>query len=73
MKAFLDQIKEVMEIEERDISMTDNFKEYDEWDSLASLSLTAMLDEEYGVVFDTKELANLDTLQELYDEVMKRQ
>jgi len=72
MSNFLDEIKDIMEIEDRDIEMSDNFKEYEEWDSMSSLLLTSMLDEEYGVVFNTNELAKINTLQELYDATMKR-
>lgn len=72
MNTFLDQIKDIMEIEDRDIEMSDNFKEYEEWDSMSSLLLTSMLDEEYGVVFNTNELSQINTIQELYDQTMKR-
>jgi len=66
---FLELVKEVLEIEDRTIHMEDNFKAYDEWDSLANLSMVAMLDDEFGVVIDNQKFKNMQTLQELFDEV----
>jgi acyl carrier protein len=66
---FLELVKEVLEIEGRAIQMEDNFKEYDEWDSLANLSIVAMLDDEFNVVIDNQKFKTMQTLQELFDEV----
>lgn len=66
---FLELVKEVLEIEDRAIKMEDNFKAYDEWDSLANLSMVAMLDDEFGIVIDNQKFKNMQTLQELFDEV----
>lgn len=66
---FLELVKEVLEIEDREVQLEDKFKEYDEWDSLANLSLVAMLDDEFGVVIDNQKFKNMQTLQELFDEV----
>lgn len=66
---FIELVKEVLEIEDREVSLQDNFKDYDEWDSLANLSLVAMIDDEFGVVIDNQKFKNMTTLQELYDEV----
>ena len=46
---FLAQIKEVLEIDNREILLSDIFRDFDEWDSLSRLSLIAMLDDEYEV------------------------
>ena len=32
---FIELIKDVLEIEDREINMNDNFREYEEWSSLA--------------------------------------
>ena len=66
---FLKLITEVLEIEDRSIKLEDKFKEFDEWDSLANLSLVALLDDEFGVVIDNKKLKEINTLQELLEEV----
>ena len=69
---FLVLIKEVLEIEDREILLTDTFRNYDEWDSLALLSLIAMLDDEYGVAIEEKVFKTLLTLEDLYQEVQTR-
>ena len=68
---FIELIKEVLEIEDREVTLADNFKDYDEWDSLANLSLVAMIDDEFGVVIDNQKFKNMQTLQELFDEVSR--
>lgn len=71
-EVFLSRLKEVLEIEDRKIELTDNFRDYEEWDSLNQLSLIAMLDEEYGVQIETDEFNKLTTVGNLLDEVKKR-
>lgn len=64
-QAFLDQMKDVLDIEDRDLSLDDEFKSYDEWDSLAYLSTIAMIDDEYGVVISAAEFRTLITLGDI--------
>jgi acyl carrier protein len=61
----LDLIKEALEIEGREISLNDNFREYEEWDSLGQLSVIAALDENFGVVIEGAEFASINTIGEL--------
>lgn len=68
---FLELVKEVLEIEDREVQLSDKFKDYDEWDSLANLSMVAMLDDEFGVVIDNQKFKNMTTLQEVHDEVVR--
>ena len=69
---FLDLLKEVLEIEDRELSMSDHFREYPEWDSLAYLSVIAMLDEEYGVQIEGSEFKKLKTVGDLFAAVEKK-
>lgn len=71
MENFLEKIKETFEIEDREIAISDNFKHYEEWDSLNKLSLIVMLDEEYGIQISDDRLKDLNTLQDLFDEIQK--
>lgn len=64
-QAFLEQMKETLEIEDRELSLDDDFKSYDEWDSLAYLSTIAMIDDEYGVVISAAEFRTLTTLGDI--------
>lgn len=69
---FIEQLKDILEIEDRDLSVTDEFREFDEWDSLANLSVVAMIDEEYNVVIPTADFNKVKTIGELIEEIKRR-
>ena len=69
---FLELIIEVLEIEGRTIQMSDALRDFDEWDSLARLSLIAMIDDEYGVVIEDEKFKSLRSLADLYEEIQAR-
>uniref|UniRef100_UPI004049964A acyl carrier protein n=1 Tax=Flavobacterium sp. TaxID=239 RepID=UPI004049964A len=69
---FLEMISDVLEIEDKTLEMSDVFRDYDEWDSLARLSLIAEIDDVYNIVIEDEVFKNLVTLQDLYTEIQKR-
>lgn len=69
---FFTQLQEVLDAEGKIISLSDKFRDYDEWSSLANLSLIAMLDDSYGVVIPPDEFKKIQTVGELINEVKKR-
>ena len=69
---FIELFKETLEIEDRELSITDNFREYEEWDSIANLSVIAMIDVEYEVIVENSVFKNLNTLQELWDKIQEK-
>ncbi|TKG95410.1 acyl carrier protein [Puteibacter caeruleilacunae] len=69
---FIELFQETVEIEDREIQLSDNFREYEEWDSLAYLSVIAMLDEEFEVEIEEKDFKQISTIGELIEEVVKR-
>jgi acyl carrier protein len=64
---FVDLFKETLEIEDREISLTDEFRGFDEWDSLALLSVIAMIDEEYDVIIESNAFQKLQTVGDIYN------
>ncbi|WP_445713987.1 acyl carrier protein [Flavobacterium sp.] len=64
---FVDLFKETLEIEDREISLTDEFRGFDEWDSLALLSVIAMIDEEYDVIIESNAFQKLQTVGDVYN------
>ena len=46
-----------------------NFRNLDEWSSLAALSIIAMVDEEYGVTLKGDDIKNAATVQDLFNTV----
>ena len=69
---FLQLFKETLDIEDKEIQMTDEFRSFDEWDSIANLSVIAMIDDEYDVVIENSDFKNIKTLQALWEEIEKR-
>ena len=65
-------IKESLEIEDREVTENDKFKEFEEWDSLANLTLISALDEEFGVVIPTEVFNELETVSDLIKEIESR-
>lgn len=70
---FVQEIMETLEIEDASLVQdTTVFRELDEWDSLAALSTISMIDDEFGVTINNKDLRSVETLGELYDMVTER-
>lgn len=67
---FLDVFKEALAIEDKEIAISDEFRQYTEWDSLAHLSLIAALDEEFGTVIEQSEFQKLLTVEDLMNKVL---
>lgn len=70
---FVQEIMEILEIEDASLVQdTTVFRELDEWDSLAALSTISMIDDEFGVTINNKDLRSVETLGELYDMITER-
>ncbi len=65
-RKFIELFKEALEIEEREVNMDDEFRNYEEWDSLAYLSVIAMYDEEYDKQIEEAEFNKLRTVEDLF-------
>ena len=66
---FIELIKDVLEIEDREINMNDNCREYEEWSSLAYLSVIAML---YDCQIEEADFRKLQTIGDLYNAAIKK-
>ena len=69
---FIELFKETLEIEENNVSRDTVFRDLDKWDSMAFLSVIAMIDEEYDVVIEGNDFRELKTIGDLIDEIGKR-
>ena len=49
-----------------------NYKELDEWSSLLTLSIIAMVDEEYGIIIKGEDIRNPQTIEELFELVKSK-
>lgn len=67
LKEFIENFKELFEYEDvSNINGETFFKELEEWNSLSSLSLIAMVDEEYDVMLKGDDIRNADTIEDLF-------
>lgn len=69
---FIELFRETLEIDENNISRDTIFRDLEQWDSLAFLSVIAMIDEEYDVVIEGNDFKELKTIGDLIDEIGKR-
>ena len=71
MEDLIAKLADILEIEDLDI--TKKFSDYDEWDSLAGLSILALLDSDYNTSMSGKEIAAFDSIEAFCKEVLSRQ
>lgn len=71
MEELVLKLAEILEVDELDLSK--KFSDYDEWDSLAGLSILAMLDSDYNTTMSGKEIAAFDSIEAFCKEVLSRQ
>ncbi len=65
-KIFIEKLAEALEIETTDVLSTETiFRELEEWDSLAYLSVIAMMDEEFEIQIENVEFKQLKTLGDI--------
>lgn len=68
---FLELLKEAIEIEDREVNMSDEFRNYEEWDSLKYLSIIAMYDENYDIQIEEAEFKKFLTVEDLFNATQK--
>jgi len=74
LKKFITDFEEAMEeMEPGLISGTTAFKELKSWDSLAVLTVTDVIEMEYGVLLTKKNFESVTTIEELYQIVQEKQ
>ena len=62
MEELIQQLTDILEVDELDINK--KFTDYEEWDSLAGLSLIALLDSDYNMTMKNKELLAFDSIKD---------
>lgn len=71
MEKFIKLFAEAIE-RESDIKMADEFRNYEEWGSIAYLAVIAMMDEEYDIQIEEADFKKLRTVRDLYDACTKK-
>ena len=70
MEELIQKLADILEIGELDV--TKKFTDYEEWDSLAGLSVLAMLDSDYNTAMSGKEIVAFDSIEAFCKEVLSR-
>lgn len=70
MEELIQKLSELLEVEDLDINK--KFTDYDEWDSLAGLSLIALLDSDYNMTMKTKEILSFNSIKEFCEAVINK-
>lgn len=71
MEELIDRITEILEVDDLDI--TKKFTDYDEWDSLTSLSILAMLNSDYNMSMTFKDLSSFESIKDFCKKVISHQ
>ncbi|GHT66731.1 hypothetical protein AGMMS50239_28660 [Bacteroidia bacterium] len=69
---FINLFAEILDMNSTDIQLSDKFREYDNWDSLFHLSLIVMLDENFNVQLEAKDLQGIITVDDLIQAIKIR-
>ena len=63
---FLNDIKEILELDEQEMHINDEFRSYEEWDSLAFLALVTHMRDKYNVLLDIDTFNAIACWRDLY-------
>lgn len=70
-ETFLHLLEDALERDENNVKMEDKFRDYEEWDSLAVLSMLAAINDEYDTTIPRADFDKLETVQDIYDYIIK--
>ncbi len=64
-KEKINMLEEMLELDENTLTPSTVLDDIEEWDSIAVLSLIAMLDDEFGKVIKGSEIRSFDTVADI--------
>lgn len=62
VQKFIENFAEAIDVEASELTAETEFRNLDEWDSVAYISVIAMMDEEYGIQIEMPTFKTLKTL-----------
>ena len=68
---FIEELKETLELEDVELNEDTNLKELEEYDSLAVLSIIAMIDENFEKQLSAQQFADVTTVKSLIEKIGK--
>ena len=72
MEKFISMMGEIFEIDPTRIALDDNFKQYEEWNSLIQLTLIAVVFDNFNIGISKQDLDAINTFQDLYTFINKQ-
>ncbi|MDE6094861.1 MAG: acyl carrier protein [Muribaculaceae bacterium] len=73
MKEFIEKFAEIFDdVDASTLNGATKFRELDDWDSIAGLSVIGMVDEEYGVTFNADDMRACQTIEDLYNRIQSK-
>lgn len=70
MEQLIEKLKEILEIEE--IDMSAKFADYEEWDSLSALSVIAMLNSDYHIQMKNADIQKYNNIGDFCKSVLEK-
>lgn len=71
-KELFEQLEDILELEPGTIKESDVIRDFENWDSMANLSVIAMLDDSFGVTITSQDFKNVITVNDLLTEIKNR-
>lgn len=73
MKEFIEKFAEIFDdLDTSSLSAETRFRELDDWDSIAGLSVIGMVDEEYGVTLNAEDMRACQTIEDLFKKIQSK-
>lgn len=73
MNEFIVKFAEIFDdLNPASLSETTKFRELEDWDSIAGLSVIGMIDEEYGVTFNAEDMRACQTIEDLHNRLLSK-
>lgn len=70
MEQLVEKLKDILEVEELDLQK--RFADYDEWDSLSTLSVLAMLDSDYNKQMTAQDIKHFESIEAFCKAVLEK-
>lgn len=70
MEDFLEQMAEIMEVDT--VNPSDELTSFEAWDSLTTLSIIALADDEFSVSLTNAEIAEANTIESLHQLILSK-
>ncbi len=66
---FIERIREILELEDAQLNIETNLRDLQEFDSLAVLSIIALVDEKFGKQIPATQFATITTIRSLIEKI----